>query len=137
MGSEMCIRDSDIGILAECAAVKIGAYVRNYEVTELNISRDNPIVQRSHGERRVCASVQTCGGNDRYRGLIKRWWSEPFHGTYRRHSLCSHTEMVRLDWVKIAQPNHRKIVGRLALTEKNDLLTKERLSGKQPTLRAC
>ncbi|SUZ59185.1 uncharacterized protein METZ01_LOCUS12039 [marine metagenome] len=45
--------------------------------------------------------------------------------------------MVRLDWVKIAQPNHRKIVGRLALTEKNDLLTKEGLSGKQPTLRAC
>ena len=122
-------REDDIGILPECAAVKIRAYVRNYEVTKVHITWNNPIIQRPHGERRVHTSMNTRCGNNRYRGLIKRWWSDPFTGTYRWHHFRAIAQMIRLNWVKIAQPNHQKIVGRLVLTEKRGLLTGERLFG--------
>ena len=130
--SETVNWENDVGVLAECAPIKIGADMGKYKIVKLDISWNDSIIQRPDSEWWVYPSMKTSGRNNRYRGLIKRWWSDPFTGTYRRHHFRSLAQMLGLNWVKIAQPNHQKIVGRLALIEKKDLLTKERFPGMQP-----
>jgi len=99
--SEAVNWENDVGVLAECAAIKIGADMGKYKIVKLDISWNDPIIQRTNSEWWVYTSMKTSGRNNRYRCLIKLRRSDPFTWPYGRHRFRSHTKMLRLNRVKI------------------------------------
>ena len=81
-------------------------------VTEVDVARQQAIVERPEGERRVVAPVQSGGGHDRNGRLGQRPGRQPSFRLDLGHRRNSAPQVFRLGLVQIVQSHHGAIVAR-------------------------